>query len=283
MVFWLAVTLLLVLVLSFIWLPYLSNYHQLSSINWRQQTNIALYRQQITLAEDQFAGQNPVLLAQFKDEMALNLLRDSTVATEIKVPCENYSLWLPLLMSVAISVIVVISYASFGRYQSAINYAEQLVLQDPFADMDIQQIKDQQIIELQDRIRQSPQQAEIWFSLGQLYLYDNQFDNALAAFDKVISLQQGIKAETLAAKATVLYYQANQKITPAVQILLDQTFVLAPLQITATMLLAADHFNQARYQRAIDLWQSLLDSGNPQVNRPALIESINMAKMVNHH
>jgi formate-dependent nitrite reductase complex subunit NrfG len=46
------------------------------------------------------------------------------------------------------------------------------------------------------------------------------------------------------------------------------------------MLLAADAFLHTEYAKAISLWQRLLDSQSTRVNRPQLIEAINMAKLL---
>jgi formate-dependent nitrite reductase complex subunit NrfG len=48
------------------------------------------------------------------------------------------------------------------------------------------------------------------------------------------------------------------------------------------MLLASDAFMQADYAQAITVWQTVLDLNSPRVNRTRLIDSINMAKLLQH-
>ena len=51
-------------------------------------------------------------------------------------------------------------------------------------------------------------------------------------------------------------------------------------EITALMLLASDAFMQANYAQAIELWQKVMDLNSPRINRTQLVESINMAKLL---
>ena len=46
------------------------------------------------------------------------------------------------------------------------------------------------------------------------------------------------------------------------------------------MLLASDAFMQANYAQAIELWQKVMDLNSPRINRTQLVESINMAKLL---
>ena len=45
-------------------------------------------------------------------------------------------------------------------------------------------------------------------------------------------------------------------------------------------LLASDAFMQANYAQAIELWQKVMDLNSPRINRTQLVESINMAKLL---
>ena len=46
------------------------------------------------------------------------------------------------------------------------------------------------------------------------------------------------------------------------------------------MLLAADSFLRADYAGAADIWQQVLDLNSDRIDRPAVIESVNMARML---
>ncbi len=77
-----------------------------------------------------------------------------------------------------------------------------------------------------------------------------------------------------------LYYQAGQQLTPEALRLLDSALKQDKGEVSALMLLASDHFLHGRYSQAIALWQQLLDEERPRINRAALIEAIQTARMM---
>ena len=98
------------------------------------------------------------------------------------------------------------------------------------------------------------------------------------AFDKTMELV-GVHAELLGPKATALYYRSNQQMTPAVQALIDQSLELDPSDPSTLLLVGMDSFFSAEYQTAIDAWQLILDSERKDVDRSAIINAIDSAKM----
>lgn len=136
-----------------------------------------------------------------------------------------------------------------------------------------------QLQNLQRQIAQSPQDSVLWAELGEYYLYSDNFTDALAAYQQALTLR-GDNAELYSALATVLYYQAGQRITPAAESYITKALALDKNEVSALMLLASDAFLHADYAKAITLWQSLMDGQSPRVNRPQLVEAINMAKLL---
>ena len=82
----------------------------------------------------------------------------------------------------------------------------------------------------------------------------------------------------------LLYQQtqirANPHMTPPTREMIDKALALDPTEVTALMLLASDAFMQADYAQAISVWQKVMDLNSPRVNRAQLIDSINMAKLL---
>ncbi|MGP0755924.1 TPR domain-containing protein, partial [Escherichia coli] len=111
------------------------------------------------------------------------------------------------------------------------------------------------------------------------YLWQNDYSNSLLAYRQALQLR-GENAELYAALATVLYYQASQHMTVQARAMIDKALALDSNEITALMLLASDAFMQANYAQAIELWQKVMDLNSPRINRTQLVESINMAKLL---
>lgn len=134
------------------------------------------------------------------------------------------------------------------------------------------------LAELQSDIKQDRNNAELWFQLGHAYLLKNEFDSALTCFDYAIRLSPSPTASQLAAKATSLYYLSSQRITPQVDLLLTKALELETNNLPALTLIANDYFYSFRYQDAIDTWVQILDSGQRDIDRVSIVESINRAK-----
>ena len=169
---------------------------------------------------------------------------------------------IPVKMLTTLTILMVFlcvgSYLLSPKWQAV--RAEYQRQRDPLHQFASQQTPEAQLQALQDKIRANPQNSEQWALLGEYYLWQNDYSNSLLAYRQALQLR-GENAELYAALATVLYYQASQ-------------------HMTALMLLASDAFMQANYAQAIELWQKVMDLNSPRINRTQLVESINMAKLL---
>ncbi|GEA52688.1 cytochrome c [Vibrio inusitatus NBRC 102082] len=156
-----------------------------------------------------------------------------------------------------------------------------LVLKDelPSPILAVEPLTIEQVMEnKQQRLTDNPNNAKVWFELGQLYMEQYEFDSATTCFDYAIRLSKAPYAGQFAALATAQYYQHSQTITSDVQRLLDITLEMDPFNETALQLIASDHFMSARYKEAITHWNMILDSNRLGVDRAKIINSINQAK-----
>lgn len=180
---------------------------------------------------------------------------------------------LVLLLSLA-----TVSYFFLPRFK--LTYLEYQRISDPLLSFTPLQQEQNDLLRLQNDIRQSPQNSELWATLGEYYLYQNSYDNALIAYQRALKYR-GENAQIYSAIATVLYYQAGQYLTDDAQAVINKALSLDNNEVTALMLIASDAFMNANYEKAINIWQKLLDSNSPRINRPQLIEAIQMAKIMN--
>lgn len=171
-------------------------------------------------------------------------------------------------------LVVAVCYGATGRWQEAMRWRAP----DPLAGLTGEELKDASEKRLEARIRENPRDLEAWAELGQLYTYRDRYEQALLVYDRIAEIEGTMNASTAAAKATVIYYQAGQLMTPQARGYLDQALASDPGEVTALMLLASDHFLQAEYKQAIAIWQKLLDEGRPRVNREQLIRAIQTAR-----
>lgn len=134
--------------------------------------------------------------------------------------------------------------------------------------------------ELQSKLEQDPNQAELWFKLGSVYLEQGEFAAAVTSYDYAIRLERTPVARLFSAKATALYYANKQSMGEEVNTLLKRSLKLDPNDRTALMLIASDHFISMRYEQAIEVWTQLLDSNQQGLDRVSIIHSINQAKQM---
>ncbi len=135
--------------------------------------------------------------------------------------------------------------------------------------------------ELQQSLKQDPNQSDLWFKLGGVYMQKGEFDAAYTCYDYAIRLDPEAPSGLYAAKASALYYLSSQAMSNDVEGLLKQSMDLDPNDRTALMLIATDHFISMRYQQAIDAWTQILDSNQKGIDRVSIIHSINQAKQMN--
>ncbi|WP_436971793.1 heme lyase NrfEFG subunit NrfG [Pectobacterium brasiliense] len=188
---------------------------------------------------------------------------------------------MPVIAVVVAIVAILLGSTTFYMLspRAALVQTERQRLADPLHDFSAAQQQEKQLVALQDNIRKTPGNSVLWAELGEYYLYRNAYDNALRAYRQAIALKSD-SAELYSALATVLYYQAGQAVTPPMQEMVDKALALDANEVTALMLLASDAFLKADYARAITIWQRLLDTYSPRVNRVQLIEAINTATLL---
>lgn len=188
---------------------------------------------------------------------------------------------MPVKRLIAAAVVMVIvcigGYLMTSKWQAA--RQEYARLADPLHAFSDENIQEKQLVTLQSKIRANPQDSVQWAQLGEYYLWQNAYHNALLAYEQALRLR-GENAEIYSALATVLYYQAGQHMTPQTRKMIDKSLALDASEVTALMLLASDAFMQADYAQAISMWQKVMDLNSPRVNRAQLIDSINMAKLL---
>ncbi|TCP95542.1 cytochrome c-type biogenesis protein CcmH [Cricetibacter osteomyelitidis] len=238
--------------------------------NYRRQTNIALYQQQIRYADQPLA-----------DEMAQRLLQDEQYSQNPNIKSAvHFSKKSAIFFALLLIIAALGYYFSLNRLTTA-----ELGLQQSgeklakFEHSSSMQKNDDAILHIQNKLRQDPNNGENWFELGQLYMYNNEFEHALTAFGNAEGLL-GSRSDILSAAAASLYYQNGQRLNTLALNLLNAALEKDPKNTAALSLLASDAFLQTDYRKALQIWQQILDSGYTDVDRRAIIQSMQMAEML---
>jgi cytochrome c-type biogenesis protein CcmH/NrfG len=185
----------------------------------------------------------------------------------------------PILLSIALLTVSVSGYFFLGQpaYQLPGSVSHETETSE-LAGLTAGEFNQKRIEEIQNKLRNDKQNGELWYALGNAYMYTGEHANAALAFSYSSRLAEEPQANIYSAQATAIYYRDGQRLNTEVSQLMDQALALDENNLPALMLLASDYFLNARYQKAIDTWQQALDSEHPDLDRVELITAINRAK-----
>ncbi|GGQ02141.1 c-type cytochrome biogenesis protein CcmI [Shewanella ulleungensis] len=264
-----------------IWVPHFRQQKllQAEEAGVRRQTNLELYGERLAILEKELQDEmlDKTEFDALKKELEINLLQDMKQEGDDSLDVEikpKSALW-PAFMTICLLAISGYLYQQLGAYNELANPPQA---NNPHQGMDPAQIMSQRVQMMEAKVQAQPDDSQAWFSLGHAYVSANQYDKAVAAFDKVMALV-GTHAELLGPKATALYYKAGQQITPDIQVIIDQSLALDPQDPSTLLLVGMDAFFTANYNKAIEAWQMILDSDRNDVDRTALMNAIESAKM----
>lgn len=185
--------------------------------------------------------------------------------------------WLGLIaLSVAMFVVVMASYGHYGQP----DYQNVEAKSQPVETLTVEQQNEQYMKELQDKLTEDTQNGELWYALGNVYMYRSEFENAALAFSYAARLAERPQANIYAAQATAQYYANKQHLTPEVNELINKALAIDEFNTNALMVQASSYFLDAEYQQAINSWQKALDGDHSDVDRASVIRSIHQAEQL---
>ena len=241
----------------------------------REQLNLENYQQAV-----KFAGN---FAEPFKQEYLAEAESRYQFDQNTTEPWQNKRKFSPLVASLVMLLIILLSslfYWQSGRY-ALVQKGEQMhqAFQVKLEMEDKTQKNDRYIESLQNRLRENPNDGDLWYELGQAYALNNEFNSALISYQNA-QVVLGEKAAILGAMATADYYDKGQKLSEQAKAWLTKALALDSKESSSLLLLASDAFLHNDYEQAIGYWRRVLDGDNDAINRRAIIQSIEMAKQM---
>ncbi|ARD45173.1 c-type cytochrome biogenesis protein CcmI [Colwellia sp. PAMC 21821] len=278
--FWLAVLSLIVIALLIVWRIFSSSKDTLGAenLNIRQETNVTLYHEHLALLEHDLAEGSieQESYIQLKAELDKTLLQDANSSQPREVaPTTRSWIW-PACIAFSIVSLSLYSYMKLGAYQ-VLNAPTAINENDEHGQLTPEQMLAFRLQQLQSEVKDNPTNSQAWFSLGQTYISVGEFDNAIEAFDRVMS-QQGEHAELLGPKAQAMYYKNNQRINADIQAVIDKALGLDSLDASTNILLGMDSFSNRDFAKAVQYWEVVLNSDRPGISMQALAGAVEEAK-----
>ncbi|MGB1297757.1 MAG: c-type cytochrome biogenesis protein CcmI [Psychrobium sp.] len=270
---WTAIGIIVLLALLILWWPYARNSNiQAKSDSSRQDANKESYLSSLEKIDTQLE-EGRIDQSQYdelKAELGRKLIQESAQTTELQV--KSHSIMLPLILSglmISGSVYMYLKIGSSQQIEQAMTQNEQSKSQ--------QQKFLQALKVLEDKVAENPDNSEMLFNLAHFYISAQQFDKAVAAFNKLIEMV-GEHAEFIGPQAQALYYKNDQKMNDEIQALIDRALALDPNDVSTLVLQGMDNFVNGNYGPAIVLWQRVINNGRPGTDVEALTNAINNAK-----
>ncbi|GAA5139276.1 c-type cytochrome biogenesis protein CcmI [Thalassotalea piscium] len=246
----------------------------------RDEINVRLYHEHKAEIEKDFSQGNidqesyGYLLAELDQSLLQDIEKNESEKNTIDAKAKRLSILWPIGLSIFIVAFSAYYYQQHGAYQ--------LVSSTPKMSADNEQLSAEQaaFVELQKikaELDKDPENADLWYSYGQGLVGTRQFDQAQAAFDKVMTLE-GEKADIYGAKAQASYYKDQQKLTAEVKGFIDKALSIDAKDPSTNILLGMNSFLEQNFQEAIGFWQIVVDDNRSNVNVEALKQAIGEAK-----
>jgi len=128
---------------------------------------------------------------------------------------------------------------------------------------------------LEDRLAASPDDVDGWILLGRSYQTMQRYDDAIAAFETAVELEQGQNSETLTALAIVLMEQSGGEMSQRSSSLFENALSLQPTNANALFYGGAAAAQRGNTVLAADRWELLMQQNAPPDIQELLQRKIN--------
>ena len=279
-IFWLVVSLLMLIALLIVWRIFTAANNSIGADNdnIRQETNVTLYHEHLSQLENDLkeGSIEQESFLQLKAELDKTLLQDANSAPNNVIENQRKSWLWPAGIALTIVCFSLYSYMVLGSY-AQLSSPTAINENEAHSELSPEQMLAYRLQQFQREVKNDPENSQAWFSLGQTYISAGEFDNAIAAFDRVMK-QVGEHAELLGPKAQAMYYKNDQKISPDIQAVIDKALALDSLDPSTNILLGMNSFSNRDFANAVKYWENVLNSGRPGISPQALSGAIEEAK-----
>ncbi|MCP4465586.1 MAG: c-type cytochrome biogenesis protein CcmI [Halieaceae bacterium] len=276
--FYFVCLLLLLLASVFILLPLLRQQGSGSAEHNRQHMNVLLYRQRLAELDSEFqrGRHSQEQYDELKASLERSLLADAEAGTSANgAATQGPIVWLALLLVLALPLSAWFSYQQLGAQADwQIFELLETVGRQNAAGEDSSESLRQLSEDVSSRLQQKPEHIDYWMLQASAAMALDNYAEAAAAFKVLHDLEGGdggdSNANLLAQYAQALYLAADRQMTPQVQALSDRALQLDPGQPT---LLSIYSFEQGQFAAAIDYWQRLLPTMNPDSRNAQMVRA----------
>lgn len=267
--FWVICALFIVLALSFVLPPLLQkDSREQADIDLeRKQTNIAIYRDQLSELETDL--RNGLIeqqqYNQEREEIERRLLEDVSApesTTSKPVPVATAQRNTVYMLALGIPLIAVLFYLKVGELKGIGNLPKQPAVaeagSDGMSDRSQAQIE-ANIAALAKRLESNPSDGDGWLMLARSYNSMEKYADAVSAYEHAAKVKTN-DADVLAEYAFATAMAGNRQLQGKPQELITQALKIDPNNLKALELAGSAAFQAKQYQKAIDYWQRVVNN-----------------------
>jgi cytochrome c-type biogenesis protein CcmH len=134
---------------------------------------------------------------------------------------------------------------------------------------------DEVVASLAERLKENPEDVDGWILLGRSYQSMQQYDDAIAAFEKALALEQGRNGQTMISLAIALMESRGGELTERSSSLFENALALEPDNANALFYAGNAAALRGDTALAADRWEALVQQGAPPEIRETLQRRIN--------
>jgi len=252
--FWLSVSLLILLALAFI-LPPLWRVHRVADADMDAR-NIAIAKTRLAELKEQLSGGmlSPAQYEAQRTELELALSDDLDIAQTANTAASQ-GRWLAYLLAVLVPLGALALYAGLGNYQAITPTPDMLGATQP-ASPKLDEIN-KMVDKLAKRMESHPNDAEGWTMLGKSYKYLQQYPKAADAFGKAYALL-GEQPEIMLSYADALAFANGEQMAGKPAELVFKVLAREPDNINALWYGGMAKAQAGDAVEGVRLWRKLL-------------------------
>jgi cytochrome c-type biogenesis protein CcmH len=275
--FWFIAVIFIVIALAFLLPPLLKKRPQDTKIVDRKELTINVYKDQFEELENDL--KNEVISQEQYDSAKADIERNLLVDIKRIEESAEKDGSSPAPLSVKISTIAIILlipvlsislYGEWGAGEPGLNPdAAQPQVSTPEHQ---QQTINNMVAQLEQRLKDEPNDPEGWFMLARSYKFLKRYDDAIKVFEKVMKMGGDQVPDVLAAYADTIAMASGRQITQEAIDLLEKAIEIDPNHVQGLWLIGTAAYQQQEFKSALGFWERLykvLPPGSNEANQIA--------------
>ena len=223
-------------------------------------SNLAILQDQLAeLEQDLAAGTLPQQqYQQAREDLERRAIEETRDAAPPAAAAPAPAQWTAVALTLLLPLCAAGLYWQFGTPEGLTQAAANHSAAGKVTQQDVEAM----VSKLAARLEQNPDDAKGWAMLGRSYLYMRRPADAVAAYERAVSLEKN-DADLLADYADALALAQDKRIEGKPLQLIERALKIDPTQWKALAMAGSEAFNRKDYKTAVAYWERLEQRAEP--------------------